>query len=337
LPDAIRFLLSVPLISLACYLPFYFQLRTNTGGVGLVLIPSDPLQFIFVHGFFIAVLLAVLSKEIFLRPYYLLVAVPFALAGYTAAAVAVVPAVYLLAKRQHDIPDFLAILGLALIIFCEFCYLKDNMGELYFRMNTVFKCYIAAWLLVGISSFVMAGWALSRWDRIPVFSKKQQAAAVCAVVLALAALPLMMPFDLSYWSRSLDGLHSIQTAHPGDAAAVAYLRALPGDFNIVEAEGGDYTYYSRISSFTGIPAVIGMPFHESMWRGDDTGWYGERISDIRAIYEQPDLALQLMQKYNATYLVAGEPERNRYRVNLSSPALGLVFSQGGTDIYRAAG
>jgi YYY domain-containing protein len=332
--DAIRFLVVVPPLSVACYLPFYLQLRTTTGGFALVQAPSDPAQFVLVHGFFIIILLALLSREIIFHPFYLLAVVPFVLAGYPAAAIAVVPMVYLLRRKDHDIPDILAILGLALIIFCELFYLKDNMGDTYFRMNTVFKCYIAAWLLLGISVFSMAGQAIARRDFVPVISRRSQAAIVLIVVAVLFAAPLSVPLDLNYGSRSLDGLEYLTIAHPGDAAAVAYLRALLGDIRIVEAEGGDYTYYSRISSFTGIPSVIGMPFHEYMWRGDDTGWYRERLEDIRVIYEQPGSAPALMRKYNASLLIVGSPERDRYRVNVSSPALTLVFSKEGTEIFH---
>jgi YYY domain-containing protein len=337
LSDAIRFLVVVPPLSLACYLPFYLQLRTTSGGVALVQAPSDPAQFILVHGFFIAIMLVLLSKEIVRHPFWLLVAVPFVLAGYPAAAIAVVPMACLLLKKERTIPDMLAILGLALITFCELVYLKDNMGDTYFRMNTVFKCYIAAWLLLGISAFTMAGQAVSRRGWVPAISKKQQAAAIVTVAALLFSIPLSVQLGPNYGSRSLDGLEYLATAHPGDAAAVAYLRALPGDLRIVEAEGGDYTYYSRISSFTGMPTIIGMPFHEFMWRGDTTGWYSERISDTRAVYEQPDRARPLMQKYNATFLIVGEPEKNRYSVNIPPSAFDLVFSQDGTKIYRIAG
>jgi uncharacterized membrane protein len=183
----------------------------------------------------------------------------------------------------------------------------------------------------------MTGQAISHWGHVPVISRQSQAAITITVVALLFIVPLSVPLDLNYGSRSLDGLEYLRTAHPGDAAAVAYLRALPGDVRIVEAEGDDYTYYSRISSFTGIPSIIGMPFHEYMWRGDDSGWYSERISDIRTIYEQPDQADTLMQKYHTTLLIVGEPERSRYDVNISSSAFNLIFSHEGTDIYRISG
>jgi len=87
-------------------------------------------------------------------------------------------------------------------------------------------------------------------------------------------------------------------------------------------------YYSRISSFTGIPAIIGEPFHEYMWRGDTTGWYSSRLADIKTLYEEPDQTVVLMKKYNATLLYVGDSEREKYTVNLPAEGLVKVYSDG---------
>jgi YYY domain-containing protein len=336
---SLRFLLAVPPLAVACYFPFYIQLKTSTGGFALVGTPSNPAEFLLVHGFFIAILIILLARDIVQRPYLLLAAVPFVVAGYPAAAIAVVPLIYLLARKPHEMAHIFAILGLILITATEIVYMKDNMGDAYFRMNTIFKCYIAAWLFLSISTLAMAGQVLARWNRIPVLPARRQAAVVAITVITLAAVIFLVPPGFGYGSRSLDGLAYLDTVHPGDAAAVTFLRAFPpaGDIRIVEAEDGDYSYYSRISSFTGIPAIIGMPFHEYMWRGDDTGWYSSRIGDIREIYERPEKTRALMQKYNATYLIVGEPERTKYNVSLPASGLVQVFSQDGTEIYASAG
>lgn len=330
-------LLVIPPLAILVYLPFYVMLKTSTGGIAIVRIPSDPIQFLLVNGWFIAIFLLLLIKDIRERPYLLLIAVPFVLTGYIAAAIAAIPLTYFLAKKEHTLPDILAILGLALLIVIELFYLKDNMGETYFRMNTVFKCYLPAWIILGISAFSMAGIRLARSGRIPVLPARKCAALTGIVVAALFILILAIPLDLNYGSRSLDGLDYLETSHPGDAGGVAYLRNLTGNEILVEAEGGDYTYYSRVSSFTGIPAIIGQPFHEYMWRGDSTGWYSSRLNDIKEIYENPDQTVSLMKKYNATLLYVGDMEQQKYSVNLPASGLELVYSDRGTDIYRLTG
>ena len=105
----------------------------------------------------------------------------------------------------------------------------------------------------------------------------------------------------------------------------------------MEAEGGDYTYYSRVSSFTGIPGIIGMPFHEFMWRSDDTGWFSTRLADIQSIYEEPEKTVNLMKKYHATLLYVGDTERERYEVHYPPTGLEEIYSARGTQIYRLNG
>jgi YYY domain-containing protein len=329
-------LIVIPPLAVLAYLPFYLMLKTSTGGIAIVKTPSDPFQFLLVNGWFIAIFLLLLIRDIRERPYLLLVAIPFVLAGYVAAAIAAIPLVYFLAKKEHTLPDILAILGLLLLIIVELFYLKDNMGDTYFRMNTVFKCYLPAWIILGISAFSLAGIRLAHSGRIPVLPPRKCAVLTIIVIAAMFIIPFAIPLDLNYGSRSLDGLEYLAASHPGDAGGVAYLRTLTGNEILVEAEGGDYTYYSRISSFTGIPAIIGEPFHEFMWRGDTTGWYSSRLADIKTIYEDPDQTVSLMKKYNATLLYVGESEREKYTVDLPHEGLIPVYSDSDTVIYRLA-
>ena len=154
------------------------------------------------------------------------------------------------------------------------------------------------------------------------------------MVSILFFLPFVIPVNQNYGRGTLDGLAYLHDSHPGDAAAVAYLRTLTGNEIIVEAEGGDYTYYSRISSFTGIPGIIGMPFHEYMWRSDDTGWFSSRLADIKSIYEEPEKTVPLMKKYQATLLYVGAEERERYNVQIPAAGLEKIYSAKGTEIYR---
>jgi uncharacterized membrane protein len=44
-----------------------------------------------------------------------------------------------------------------------------------------------------------------------------------------------------------------------------------------------------------------------------------------------------MEKYGASYLVLGAPEREKYTIASISPDLCLEFSHAGTEIYRLSG
>jgi uncharacterized membrane protein len=204
-------------------------------------------------------------------------------------------------------------------------------------MNTVFKCYLPAWLMLGTAAFSMVAIWLHDWGKVPRIPIRVSAVVAVIVIACLFAMPFLISFTYDYGTGTLDGLSYLEGTHPADAEAVSYLRSLSGNELIVEAEGGDYTYYSRISSFTGIPAIIGMPFHEYMWRGDKDGWFSTRLSDIRAIYEQPQNTVSLMKKYNATLLYIGDSERERYNVTLPATGLEKIYSSRGTDIYRLSG
>ena len=327
------FLILVPLISVLIYLPFYLQMNTRgIQGIGLVHTPTPVSAFLLVHGIFIVLFLIALHGEIVKRPYLLLSPVPFALAGYASAGIAALPLAYFLAKKKRDPADLLAIFGLLVIILCEFLYLKDNMGDTYYRMNTVFKFYLPAWILMGVSAFSMAATLLA-----PLVSRREpprnlRLALLAGAIAVLLIAPLTVSFDYQYSEPTLDGLAYLSSAHPGDAEAVAWLRSLDGVSGIVEAEGGDYTYYSRISSFTGIPAIIGMPFHEYMWRAD--GWYGERTNDVRLIYEDPARTRALMEHYTVDLLYVGDAERERYSVRVEEAGLPLIYNRSGVQIYQ---
>jgi uncharacterized membrane protein len=68
-----------------------------------------------------------------------------------------------------------------------------------------------------------------------------------------------------------------------------------------------------------------------MWRAD--GWYGERVNDVRLIYEDPAQTVTLMKKYNATLLYVGDTERERYTVKAEQAGLPLLYNQSGVQIY----
>ena len=330
-----RFLVCVPPLSVLAYLPYYLMLDSQgISGVGIVPFPSAVDEFLLVYGFFLAVFWIAAIPDLRKRPWLLLAGVPFLVAGYASAAIAVVPAAVFAARKERRAADLLAVFGLAVIVFTELFYLMDGMGDVYYRMNTVFKFGLVAWMMMGTASAAYVGGWCARFIPEGSIPQGAKAAGVVLLILVLLAAPVVIP-DLSYGygGKTLDGLAWVGVQHPGDAEALPFVSSLPAGTVILEAEGGDYAYYSRISSFTGVATVIGMPFHEQMWRGDE-GMVGSRMADVRAMYEDPERAPALYEVYDVDYVYVGTPEREEYAVSLPEDALLPVWSGDEVVIYR---
>jgi uncharacterized membrane protein len=249
------------------------------------------------------------------------------------------------------------LVGLLLTWIVEFIYLRDSF---MLRMNTVFKFYYQGWVMLAVGSAYGLWWLSSReksW--LPAV---RQTALVIAGILILAGLvyPVMAFYSRTNGFTSqpdLDGASGIARSHPDDWAAIQWLLIESEKLEkvpiILEAPGKSYNYEGRISAFTGLPAVLGWSIHESQWRGSYEE-QAKREPDIAAIYTTHDglFALDLLRKWNVTYVILGWPEQNYIqqlcadesrRCNAASAVrkfnqvLEPVFSQGLTTIYRVPG
>lgn len=343
-----RMFFLVPPIAVLIYLPYYLMLNSaGIEGIGFVQAPTEPVAFLLVYGIFLLLFYAECLKDLKKRPYLLLIPVPFILAGYAGAGLVLLPAICLLLRRKFLPEEILSAAGLLIIMLTETIYLIDNMGDVYFRMNTVFKFSLVAWFLMGTGAAVFAGkWLSGREHRKsgdkPVNPEKERkrTAALLVILLIGFSIPLMLPdLNYGYGGKTLDGMAWMKNSHPYDYDAISYLRANTKELDsavILEAEGGDYKYYSRVSSMTGIPAVIGQPFHEEMWRGYESD-VRYRMQDIKMIYESPEDFDRLTGKYNITQIYVGEPEREAYDVNLPVEKLDICYENDKVTIFSLAG
>jgi len=106
---------------------------------------------------------------------------------------------------------------------------------------------------------------------------------------------------------------------------------------ILEAVGGSYSQYARISTHTGLPTVLGWPGHEVQWRGG-TREMGSREADIATLYTTPDwqTARDILTRYHVRYVYLGPLERQTYPVSdfKFRTYLQVVFQQGGVTVYE---
>ncbi|MBM3958452.1 MAG: hypothetical protein FJ314_01585 [SAR202 cluster bacterium] len=202
---------------------------------------------------------------------------------------------------------------LYLLYGVELIFVHDLFGN---RMNTVFKTYYQAWILLS----VIGGVAIHYWlSRRSSWSGWRSSVSTVAGVLAggLVAIALYYPFASAATKAAggpgptLDGL-----AHVGadERAAIEWLsQNAPAGAVLVEAVGSGYTEFGRISSSTGIPTVFNWPGHERQWRGAGFD-FGTREADVELIYvtEEVEAARRLLDKYDVRYVFLGERERNKY-------------------------
>jgi uncharacterized membrane protein len=211
----------------------------------------------------------------------------------------------------------LTVFGIAFALVPEFLYMKDIYGADHYRANTAFKFGFQAFILLTLGACV--GMALLLSVRV--------ARAPRVLVLVLLELALVPPLyygwfflqgGFSVWRErewTLDGQRYLVRSHPEDGAAVAWLAGQNGGRRgpLVEAMGESYSFGARISSNTGIPAVLGWPVHQQLWRGSDPAVWRRR-DDVNRLYGAKSVAdaRAVLDLYRPRWLVVGRYERERY-------------------------
>lgn len=279
-------------------------------------------------------------------------------------------------NRENQGAKILLIASVLIIIGVEIFFIPDiysitNPG--YFRANTVFKFGYHAWAMLCLA-FCLFLAAAKQPLPDEKKSKKYQAGAWLGLLPKTAGVAviagLFYPFSAisqfylsnaqtrAAQNASLDGSLFMKAESAGDYAAVKYInRTIKDRAVIVEAAGDSYTYFGRVSAFTGNIAPIGWLTHEWTWRLDakaaktarpgitvETG-YGPiaKISgDVQNIYQtaDPQTALSLLRKYGAGYVYVGDLERKTYP-NISLDKFlqigQVVYNTDGVIIYKING
>lgn len=253
-------------------------------------------------------------------------------------------------ERQGVIFALLLVATAALLALgTEFFYIIDQFHS---RMNTVFKLYYQAWVLMAIAGAFGLYYLASPWrhssSRLQIFRYVWAG----GVVLALAGSALY-PVGASYnriqpyfnddkvnVGGKLDG-NAFRSAD--ELEGIAYLNSIAQGqrFVIAEGLGNDYdSAAARISASTGLPTVLGWRGHENQWRGGSEAWQG-RDTDVDLLYTTTDVAQMraIIEKYDISFIVVGDFERKYPSSGLAKfESLPLLFQStttGAVKIYRA--
>ncbi len=238
----------------------------------------------------------------------------------------------------------LTLIALAALLFIgpELFYLVDVFNN---RMNTIFKLYYQAWVLLAVAGSYALYYLGSRYSRASPWVRVPGYVWAGLVVLGVV-VSVYYPLAAGHTKTSglageatLDGLAYVAQESPGELAGIQWLKKnhSQGDV-IVEAVGDDYSSHGRVSASTGIPTILGWPGHEEQWRGSRKPFEG-RPEAVERLYQtgDPQEAREIQNRYSVTYIIVGPRERAKYGIQDAKKfdALGdVAFQEGDVVIYR---
>jgi YYY domain-containing protein len=250
-----------------------------------------------------------------------------------------------------------ALFGVALFatLIPEFVALQGDIG----RMNTVFKFYLQAWVLLSITTAVAFGWLLRKSARDHLLRQVRPTwiALLALLLLAAVAYPLLaskgkIGLRFADMPLSLDGMQYMNSAQyvddgrdlnlPADANAIRWMQDnVVGTPVVLEGRSPVYRWGSRFSIYTGLPTVLGWDVHESQQRTGYSGMIQERASDVERAYSTTNAqeALGILRKYAVRYVVVGGLEHKYYPQSgldkfPTMPGLKLAYDADGVQIYE---
>ncbi|MEW5827303.1 MAG: DUF2298 domain-containing protein [Chloroflexota bacterium] len=266
--------------------------------------------------------------------------------GWIALPLAVWALVLILRPGQPDAKRlvlFMVGTGMLLTIVVELVVLVGDIG----RMNTIFKIYLQAWMLLAVSAAAGFGWLLPdlrRWTT----AWRSFFEGTGLLLLAIAAMfTLTATYDkirdrmAPAAPHTLDSLAYMKYAQYWDKGdmdlsqdydAIHWMQEnVQGSPVIVEAQTIEYQWGKRYTIYTGLPGVVGWNWHQRQQRGGvvPAEWVEKRVQEIDTFYESinPFETRTFLEKYNVRYIIVGQLERNYY-----SPE-GLAKFEQYNDLY----
>ncbi len=265
-----------------------------------------------------------------------------------------------------------ASLAFGLIAAVDVLAVQDHLV----RMNTIFRVYLQAWLLLGISAAFLLWWMLRSGGalRMPGIGRIYRASFYAVLVIAVvgvAIYPVLgtkarladridtgVPLTLDGTAYMQDGTYidveetEIILRHELDA--LLWLRENADGVPVVAEAGlppvqNDTPYYriqSRAAMYAGLPMIVGWPWHQRQQRGIGIAEpeIDRRQADVRDLYSSgsPTVIQRILEEYDVGYVLVGQTERAYYpeeavAVLEQHPRLRLAYENEAVRVYEVLG
>jgi YYY domain-containing protein len=244
----------------------------------------------------------------------------------------------LVVRREARVEDsfiaLLVFLALGILVGCEVVFLKDFLqGGDYFRMNTIFKFYTQAWVLLGLAGGATLPLVWERFSSVKRRSLRYAWKACALFLLASSTTFLFLGTQQRMDDRfpgprpplgTLDGSafmtvgsyfwpdesNPIQLVYDHQAISW-FLEHVTGTPVVAEAPLPYYREFGlRVASYTGLPTLLGA--HQNEQRYD---WQvGTRSDETNALYRtaDPQEARDLISRLHVSYIYVGQLEHSVY-------------------------
>lgn len=217
----------------------------------------------------------------------------------------------------------------------------------YGRYVFIFKMFTSLWIFACI----VCGYVF--FEFVTKFNKKSVFSIFFLIFIVLLLILSSFPyFILSLYKQTggfkrsygrqdwtIDGASYLELTHNTDFNAINWINSnIEGTPVILETPGPEYTYYARISTFTGLPTVVGWRGHSEQVTHNDTY---SLFLDVNTAYNTTDdhEALEILKKYDVRYIYIGELEKQSYsqeglnKFSENHDYYTLVYDQLGGKIY----
>ncbi len=218
-------------------------------------------------------------------------------------------------KKENLVIAAMVLAAILLIVIPEIVYARD-IYTTNPRANTMFKLTFQSFVMMSL----LAGWTLEK-----VLSIKLKVLRIGGAVLMMLMFGALMLFPVeayrSYYDsfshyRGLNGTDYLRTSDPNETEIIVYLEANRDGKNMIEAVGDSFTEFNAISSYTGIPTVVGWRAHEWLWRGSYDE-IGRRDGEVTDFYTNATKARPLIKKYDIGWIVLTRREKEKYKVDVT--------------------
>ena len=232
------------------------------------------------------------------------------------------------------------------------------------RMNTLFKYYLEVWVFLAIAAAYML-WRIASSGlpelRFPRFDGRVVWASVVIILIASSLVYTVLGTKARVGDRfaelppTLDGAAYMAAAQHWerdeyfplvwDLQAIQWLQDnVVGSPVVLEAHMEQYRWGGRVANYTGLPTIIGWPWHQTQQRFDYRDRIDRRARDVLMAYEATDVGtkIELLRRYDVSYIVVGDLERLNYAPQglaafddmADSGLLSRVYENDGTAIFR---